>query len=492
MFTSFPSPFSIYSRCCRFAHSSPSHRVFIGLGSNLGDRARHIARALLRVSDYAHIVDTSFLYQSEPYVSSLLCKTVVLSVPLTFCSLHVREQPKFLNAVAELRTNLPPHQLLLRLKSTESELGRVYNHVRYGPRVIDLDLLLYGDLNFSDTTSTYPLTVPHPRIGERGFVLRPLADLDATIKVSGNCSVRQLLNNVDLEGVIRVTPLEDGRFLQWEREHPLLMGIINTTPDSFSDGGLHESVDLAVKQAEAFAQHGFDIVDIGGYSTRPGAAYVDVDTEISRVLPVVQRVSREFPDIAISIDTFRGEVAQAALEAGANIVNDVGAGTWCEQMIPVVTRHNVPWIAMHCRGRPHNMMNFAEYGEDVAGEVARELSESVNIARRAGMYRWNIITDGGVGFAKNIEHNATLIREWHRFKTLAGDYPTLLGLSRKRSLAHACGSSLTEHRDWATAAALGMAISHDDGVDIVRVHKPEIAYSVRTAGWLRRNYGKWK
>ncbi len=404
-------------------------------------------------------------------------------------SLHVREQPSFLNAVAELRTSLSPQELLRRLKLTESQLGRTEPGIRYGPRAIDLDVLLYGEREFSDDSALHPITVPHPRIGERAFVLRPLADLDKGIQVPGSGSVLDLLDSVDSEGVQRVTPMKDGRLLKWEQD-PLLMGIINTTPDSFSDGGLHNDVNVAVKQVERFVEQGFDIVDVGGYSTRPGAAQVDVDTEIARVLPVVQAISQQFPDVVISIDTFRGAVAEAALEVGADIVNDVGAGTWCEQMLPAVVRHAVPWIAMHCRGRPQNMMKLAEYGDDVPGEVAHELMRSLRTARRVGVHRWNVITDGGIGFAKNANHNAALIRGWQRFKTQAGDYPTLLGLSRKRFLAQACGSSAMNSRDWATAGALGMAVA-GGGVDVVRVHEAEVANAVRTSKWLSGDE-KWK
>lgn len=221
-------------------------------------------------------------------------------------------------------------------------------------------------------------------------------------------------------------------------------------------------------------------MQIGGQSTRPGAKEIDSQTEIARVLPVVQTLAKEIPEAILSIDTFRGATAKAALEEGAAIVNDVSAGMWCEDLVPTITQTRATWIAMHTRGKPQVMMRHANY-RDVPGQVGDELAQQIQLARSNGIRRWSIIADGGVGFAKEAEHNCALLRGWKDFKQRAGGYPTLLGLSRKAFLKKACSEGAPPSaRDWATAGALGCTMS-TGAVDMVRVHDASLADAVRAA-----------
>lgn len=207
---------------------------------------------------------------------------------------------------------------------------------------------------------------------------------------------------------------------------------------------------------------------------------------MSRVLPVVRALSKEFPAATLSIDTFRGVTAEAALDEGAVIVNDVSAGMWCDRMLPTLVRKGAPWIAMHTRGRPSNMMKLANY-KDVTSQAGSELSEQIERALNKGVKRWRIITDGGIGFAKNATHNWELLHNWADFKQQGGSYPTLLGLSRKGFLRQTCHKdSLPVERDWATAGALGATVA-TRAVDMVRVHEASLGDAIRAADKVVRH-----
>lgn len=394
--------------------------------------------------------------------------------------MYVEDQPPFLNAVAELRTELSPSALLSSLKSTERRLGRDPATPRFGPRVIDLDLLLHGDEVQNDARGPHPLEIPHPRIAEREFVLRPLSDIDPGLQIPRHGTVADLLRALNASETLRVTPILSGDLFA-PGSRTLLMGIINATPDSFSDGGRHATVEDAVARAGEFADAGFDIVDIGGQSTRPGAADVSEATEHARVLPVVDAVHARFPSLTISVDTFRASTAEFAVDAGAHIVNDVSAGNWCPRMHATLAGLQKPWVAMHTRGRPSDMSKRAVYANVVA-ESAAELKASISAGRRKGIARWNVVADGGIGFAKGAACNKQLLSDWTHFRAAAGGFPTLLGLSRKSFLRKIDPAA---DADWLTAGALSAAIA-SGAVDVARVHDPRVAAAVRAADFVAR------
>ncbi len=259
--------------------------------------------------------------------------------------------------------------------------------------------------------------------------------------------------------------IRDRRFDWGDRTY--IMGVMNVTPDSFSDGGKFYTVDAALAQAAKMVAAGADILDIGGESTKPGAAPVDEQTELTRVIPVIEAIRRH-PDICeipISIDTTKATVAAAAILAGADIVNDVSGGKFDPQMLPTVGRLGVPCILMHMRGTPATMSQLTDY-VDVVEEVYNFLQVQIDRAVECGIDRSQIIIDPGIGFAKKYPQSIELIRQLDRFATL--DLPLLVGVSRKSFIGKIIDRSDPNERLWGTAAACCAAIAR--GADIVRVH----------------------
>lgn len=240
------------------------------------------------------------------------------------------------------------------------------------------------------------------------------------------------------------------------------MGILNVTPDSFYDGGLHFDLADTQKRVDAMVKEGAEIIDIGGESTRPGSKPVTIDEELDRVIPAIKYIAKNY-DIPISIDTQKSEVAKKAVEAGAHIVNDVG-GLRNEDMISVVSEMNVPVIMMHMQGTPENMQKNPQYG-DVVEDIKKWLEERINAAEKAGIKRSNIIVDPGIGFGKNLKHNLELLGRLSEFKEMAGG--VLLGASRKSFIAMMTGNEKGDRLTGSLSAAI-MGVA--GGVDILRVH----------------------
>ena len=243
-----------------------------------------------------------------------------------------------------------------------------------------------------------------------------------------------------------------------------IMGILNITPDSFSDGGKFNTTSAALTQAEAMVSAGADIIDIGGQSTRPGAEQISLEAELERVLSVLELL-RPIIDIPISIDTTRAEVAKAAIIAGADIINDISAGTFDPQMLPTVAGLNVPIVLMHIRGTPQTMQKLTDY-EDLITDIYNFLSEKITDATLAGIDQNKIIIDPGIGFAKNHQQNLEIFRHLRSLKTL--NSPILIGASRKSFIGHILNQPDPKSRVWGTAAACCAAIFN--GADILRVH----------------------
>lgn len=249
---------------------------------------------------------------------------------------------------------------------------------------------------------------------------------------------------------------------------PVIWGVLNVTPDSFSDGGRFDSTDTALMQAHRMLEQGADVIDIGGESTRPGAQRVSAEEECHRVLPVVRALTEQ--GVTVSIDTMRSEVAAAALDAGAAIVNDVSGGRADERMHECVASYGVPYVLMHWRGHSASMNELAVY-DDPVQQVCEEMGEQVEKALASGIEKSSLIVDPGLGFAKEAEHNWSLLQNLDELTALG--YPLLLGPSRKRFLgallADADGAPRdTDGRDVATSVL--SALIAERGVWGVRVH----------------------
>lgn len=247
---------------------------------------------------------------------------------------------------------------------------------------------------------------------------------------------------------------------------PRIMGILNLTPDSFSDGGELATLEAALRRAEAFVSAGADLLDVGGESTRPGAPDVGPSEEMDRILPFIREASSRLP-VPISVDTRKAEVARAAVEAGATVVNDVSGLTHDPEMAPFVGECGVGVVIMHMRGSPATMGSLTDYG-DVVAEVAGELEDRLRLARNAGIGGSRVVLDPGIGFAKDASQSLVLLRDLHRIVDLG--FPVLVGPSRKSFLGAVLGTPPADRLEGTLAAC---AAAHAGGARIFRVHDVE-------------------
>ncbi len=243
---------------------------------------------------------------------------------------------------------------------------------------------------------------------------------------------------------------------------PKVMGILNLTPDSFYDGGKHQAKDPVLQQVEKMLTEGATFIDMGAYSSRPGADHVSEDEELQRLLPLLESILQRFPEVIISIDTFRSKVAAECLETGAAIINDISAGNLDENMFATVAKHQVPYIMMHLKGTPQSMQKQAVY-DDLMKDLRFYFSEKISEATALKIN--DVIIDPGFGFAKTTEQNYTLLNHLDLFETF--ELPILIGLSRKSMVYKVLQSSPKEALNGTTALH---TIALLKGADILRVH----------------------
>jgi dihydroneopterin aldolase/2-amino-4-hydroxy-6-hydroxymethyldihydropteridine diphosphokinase/dihydropteroate synthase len=439
--------------------------VFVAIGANVGDRMANINAALSEMdTEEIAIVSSGFLYESEP--------------------MYEENQPRFLNTCIEVKTSLEPRDLLRFLKGIEVKLGREKMY-RNGPRKIDLDIVFYGDrIIHSDD-----LIVPHPRMYERPFVLLPLMDMDSSfMHPSCNKTVKELVSVLpDLSSCRRVIPtgLPDGVLPHGTKS--LILGILNVTPDSFSDGGKYNGLESAIAHAKEMVDQGADIIDIGGESTRPTADPVDESEEQRRVIEVVTQTRKLMPSLPISIDTYRASTARAAVAAGACIVNDVSGGMLDSEMLSTVAKLGKPYICMHAgKIGSHSHIDYKDGNpscfdssmkpDEVVRIVRSQLAGRVEACLKAGIARWNIILDPGLGFGKSGLINFTLLKRLDEvFSGPLEGFPVMIGASRKRFVRDLTndGSAWTNSEYEAmigTAAVTAAAISSSNRAQFHRLH----------------------
>jgi dihydropteroate synthase len=281
--------------------------------------------------------------------------------------------------------------------------------------------------------------------------------------------------------------LRDRTFTWGSRTY--LMGVLNVTPDSFSDGGQFSTVERAIAQARHLVHHGTDILDIGGQSTRPGAEGISREEELSRVIPVIEAIRRDDDDnlaqAIISVDTTRSSVARAAVRAGADIINDISAGIYDRAMFSTVADLGVPIFIMHLRGTPATMQQLTDY-QDLVGEIRDFLRHQIEDAIAVGIKPSKIAIDPGLGFAKTYPQNLELLRKLGDFRNLG--CPVLVGPSRKSFIGWILDQPDPQKRVWGTAAACCAAIA--GGADILRIHDGAEMYDVcRVADAVWRGKG---
>lgn len=465
----------------KLRHAPLSHRAFVALGSNLGDRIAMIEQACNAMESKGdiRILRTSSLWETK--------------------AMYVEDQGNFVNGACEITTSLTPIELLDRLQSIENELGRV-KVIEKGPRSIDLDILLYDN----ETVNSERLSIPHKLMLEREFVLRPLCEMipNATPPNAGSEPLQDHLARLPLANppLSTMTPLTPTmapiRALQSSRRTHV-MSILNLTPDSFSDGGLNlapvpnSPSHLATLKSTILAHiaAGATVIDIGGQSTRPNAPQVSATEELARILPTIHliRTLPEAADIAISIDTYRASVAAAAIEAGAHIINDVSAGLLDAELLPTVARLGCTVCLMHMRGNPDTMTKLTNYPQGVLTGIVDELGARVRAAEEAGIRRWRIVLDPGVGFAKTQDQNLEILRRLGELRDVPEfrGLPWLVGSSRKGFVGKITEVKEPRERVMGTAATVVAAIQ--GGADVVRVHDvPQMVETVRMADSIWR------
>jgi len=292
-------------------------------------------------------------------------------------------------------------------------------------------------------------------------------------------------------GPVETERVVEGRVTEWHcrsrswriGSRPLIMGILNVTPDSFSDGGRFRDVDAAVDHGCRMEEAGADIIDVGGESTRPGSRRIPLEEELRRVIPVVEGLAQRVR-CAISVDTTKAEVAERALQAGADIVNDVSAGRWDERMLPVVAASRAGMVLMHMKGEPGTMQADPRY-RDVVGEVQDFLRERISACLAAGIRREALAIDPGIGFGKRLEHNLALLSAIPRLAGLGR--PVVIGVSRKSMLGMLTGRPVDERLSASLGAA---AFAMWRGAHVLRVHDvPETRDVVQVVGALMESDG---
>ena len=252
-----------------------------------------------------------------------------------------------------------------------------------------------------------------------------------------------------------------------------IMGVINLTPDSFSDGGDLNSRKKVLDQVKNFLINGADVIDLGAQSTRPGAEEVGSNIEIKRLIPFLKLIKSEFPDVLISIDTFNADVAHEALLNGANWINDVTGGRRDKEILDVVSKFNCPFVITHSRGNSKNMNELSKY-EDVLSEVKFSLETLINNALDKNVSKKNIILDPGIGFSKDLNQNLEILRNLDVFKNL--NFPILIGSSRKRFIGEILNEKNPKERDIGTLAI--SCLCSQFSIDVVRVHNVKLNYQI--------------
>lgn len=487
----------------------------LAFGSNVGDRFKNIVDAmnLLNAHEQVKIISTSSLFESNP--------------------MYFKDQTSFLNGCVKIKTRLLPDELLKICKKIEYDELRRIKHFDNGPRTIDLDIVIYYDSTGQDVTvNTEVLTIPHPRLIERSFVLEPLCELVSPTQIhpitaeTFHDHLNQLYQNENSEDLLwKVVPTGD-KFLkfrtEWQRDlltdvrvpvsksNGYLMGIVNVTPDSFSDGSAEcDNVSAVMNRietmvSEALELHDMIVLDIGGCSTRPGSIQASEEEELSRTIPIIDAVttSKTLPldKIVLSMDTYRSAVAEAAILAGVGIINDISGGTFDPKILQVVGKYpNVAYVLSHIRGTIESMSTQTSYltTDDAVDEfildkksdsdkdeilfirtIGREVCSKFEELFKNNIFRWQLFLDPGIGFAKVGKQNLDIIKHLQLLKNYScikqNEYyslvnlPVLLGPSRKKFIGDITNIPVAKDRDFVTGAILSSALAN--GCDIVRVH----------------------
>jgi dihydropteroate synthase/2-amino-4-hydroxy-6-hydroxymethyldihydropteridine diphosphokinase len=416
--------------------------IYLSLGSNFGNTSQNIIEAYDLISQKCKILKRSTMILTKPY--------------------GVVDQPDFTNSAIKIETSLEPLEMLAFIKNIEKQLGRIPSE-RWHERLIDIDIVFYDDLviDIENTVANHTfdgtklafnlLTIPHKDYQNRGFVVEPLLEIEPHLKDPSN----------DKKLVEIYRSLQNCYAKIVDSKHTWIMGILNCTPDSFSDGGKHTNLDSVLASYKQMVADGADIIDIGGESTRPNATAVSLQDEIDRVIPAIQAIRSFDAKTILSIDTYKPEVAELALQNGVDIINDI-SGLTNPKMVQVASKYNCPVVIMHKKGDPSNMQDNPYY-ENVVEEVKDFFRQQLKLCQQSGIGK--IILDPGIGFGKRLEDNLDLIKGLEEFQTLG--YPVLFGSSRKGLYRELFNLDM-DNREEVTMATTAFVIQQK--AKIVRVH----------------------
>jgi len=406
--------------------------IYLGLGSNLGDRRQNLRAAIASIRTSS--------------IEVVRVSPVIESPALLPPGAHTDWNRPYLNLALRGETELGPDELLAALKRIESEMGRAPAE-RWAPRVIDIDILLYG----SEIIAQEHLQIPHPQLHRRAFVLTPLIALSPGLEIPG----------LRRKSVF-------GWSMELDHHIPLWMGIVNVTPDSFSDGGRWLDWQTAEAHIDEMTAAGANIVDLGAESTRPGAHAVSAEDEWSRLEPVLDRLASKFrgDDLAplISVDTYRADIARRALACGAQIINDV-SGLQSAEMIELAADGAAEWVAMHSVSIPADPKRTLPQSENAFEHVDRWIEDRAKAWSAAGVSLDKLYIDPGIGFGKTPLQSLQLLRAAGLLRTHG--IRTLIGHSRK-SFMSSFAAPDARARDLTTIGASLNLVSR--GVDVLRVH----------------------
>lgn len=422
--------------------------IYLGLGSNEGDKKSHILQALSLLKSSVQIEKVSPLYENPALL------------PNQYDSSWNRP---FLNMVLKGRTSLDIKEFFSVIQNIETQLGRLKNHQKWSPRTIDIDILAVDELEYSDKN----LTIPHPALTERDFVLSPFRDIDPDLKINDQ-SILYLCRHL-------------------KNKLPAWMDILNVTPDSFSDGGdffykkevsekIKHKIEEKIKTNEAFF---VQYMDVGGYSTRPGALDISVEEEWCRVSPFFEIIKDVKHFVKISVDTFRAEIAKKALEHGADMINDV-SGLSDSKMLNLLKDSDCDYVLMHSLGVPTDKkITFSEKQNPVE-EVKNWLEQKLDILEKNRIHLKRVIFDPGIGFGKTAQQSLILLKNITDFMK----YPVrlMLGHSRKSFIADFSKVQNPALRDF-ESIGISMELA-EKGVDIIRVHDA----SKHARAWLAQKH----
>lgn len=432
--------------------------VILGLGSNTGDRLTNLRRAREML---ALIPKLSIIQASPLYLSNALLPE---QAPSSW------DQP-YINLALKCETTLQPHDLLQQLKNVEYAIGRKPLKRHWGPRVMDIDILAWDDLVFEDEL----LQIPHVHLPERPFALWPLADLVPSwvYPIKGIFQGKTAAEICSRWGsrFSGEAPLNTKQILH-RIDTPRLVGILNLTPDSFSDGGKFPQVQTALRQAYHLASTGAEIIDLGAEATNPEAIPLDAEDEWDRLEPFLSAIKKElsymFIPPKLSVDTRHTEVAEKALRLGVDWINDT-SGLEDPKMRDLVAASRRECVVMHNLGIPSDKNRVLPYNQNPVEKILRWGEERIAEMENAGIAREKIIFDVGLGFGKNAEHSFDLLKNIKQFQAL--NTRLLVGHSRKSFMTLFTNKAPAE-RDLETAI-LSLHLANQ-GVDYLRVHDPEI------------------